>query len=63
MPGDRLPLAVRVRCEIDAVRFFHELAKARQKLALAADRNILRFIIMFYIDSHFALGKIADMTV
>ena len=63
VPGDRFALPVRVRCQIDAVRLFDQLAQARQELSLAADRDVFGLIIMFDIDAHLTLGEVAYMSV
>ena len=43
-------------------RAFCGLAQLCQKLALAADRDVLRFKIIFDIDAHLALGQITYMS-
>ena len=61
MPGNGLPLAVRVGCEINAVRLLHFLAERCQQLTLSADGDIFRLIIMLDVNAHLALRKVADM--
>ena len=63
VPGDRLSLAVRVRCQIDPVRLFDKLAQSRQELALAADGDVLGLVIVLDVDPHLALGQVADVSV
>ena len=63
MPGNRISLPVRVGCEIDFFCFFDLFAEVRQDVTLAADRDILRFVIMLHINAELALGKVTHMPV
>ena len=63
MPGNRLTFAVRVGRKIDFFRLLRGLAQPCQQFALSADGDILRFIIVFYINPKLTLGKISDMAV
>ena len=63
MPGNRLPLTVRVRCQIYFFRFFYFLTKIRQDVPLTADSYIFRFIIMVDINSKLAFWQITYMSV
>ena len=61
MPADCLSLAVRVRCEINAVRLFHFLAELREDLSLAADGDVFRLIVVIHVDPQLGLRKIPHM--
>ena len=61
MPRDCFSLAVRVRCQIYFIRFLHQLAQRSEQLALSADRNIFRFVVMLHIDAELTFGQVADM--
>ncbi len=61
MPGDGLPLPVRVGGQIDLVGLFHFLAQARQHIPLPPDGDILWLEVVFHIDSQAALGQIPHM--
>ncbi len=63
MPRDRLPLAVRVRREVDLVSLFDFLPELCQYVALAAYRYIFRFIVIVRIKSQLALWHITHMAV
>ena len=62
MPGDRLALAVRVRCEIDDVAVLGVFFQLTDQLALVADGLIDRFKIVFDVHAELAFGQIAQMT-
>ena len=62
MPADGLSLTIRVGCEIDAIRLLRFLLQLREELALAADRDILRLIVMLDIDAEGALRHIDEMS-
>ncbi|MNC38797.1 hypothetical protein D3C75_874230 [compost metagenome] len=61
MPGDRLPFAVRVSRQIDFFHFFAGILQFLENVPLAADGNIFGFKIVFELDAHLALRKVADM--
>ena len=63
MPGNRLPLPVRVGCQIYFLRLLYFLAQIGKDFALSADGDILWLIIMLHIYSQRAFRQIADMPV
>ncbi len=63
VPGNSLPLAVRVRCQIYLLGFLHFFSQIRQNVSLPPDRNILRLKIMLHINSERAARKIPHMAV
>ncbi len=63
MPGNRLPLAVRVGCEIDSVRLLYLFAQLCQDFPLSPYRNVLGFEIVFKINSHLTFRQITHMSV
>ena len=63
MPGNRLTLTVGVRCEIYFFRFFHFLTQIGKDISFTAYGNVFRFVIVFNINSHTALGQVPDMSV
>ena len=62
MPADGLPLTIRVGCEIDAIRLLRFFLQLREELTLAADRDVLRLIVMLDIDAEGALRHIDEMS-
>ena len=63
MPGNGFTLAVRVGREKDVVGLGRLLAQSREQIALAADRDVLRFIVVFRVDTHAALRQVAHVPV
>ena len=61
MPGNRLPLAVRVGCQINTAGSLCLLADVADQIASAADVDIMRFKIVFNIHSQGALGQVAHV--
>ena len=63
MPGDSLSLAVRVSRQVNLLGLLHFLAKLGQHISLSADGNILRLIVVFYVNAQLALRQISHMSV
>ena len=61
MPGDGLPLPVRVRCQIDGLHPCGILLQFLDQLFLAPDRDVVRLKVMLQIHAHFALGQVPQM--
>ena len=63
MPGNRFSLAVRVSCEIYFICFLYFFTKLCQYLPLTTDCNILRLIVMLYINTKLTLWQVSYMSV
>ena len=61
VPGYRLALAVRVRCEIHRARLRRALAQVLDDLFLALHRDILRHKAARYVHAHRALGQVPQV--
>ena len=62
MPGYRLSLPVRVGGKIHSVRLFDLFSQARKDISFAADRDVLRLIVVLNIYSELTLGQIPHMS-
>ena len=62
MPADGFSFAVRVRCEVNLVRFLHFFPKFCENIAFSANCDILWFISVLDIDAELRFGKVANMS-
>src|SRR5688572_5828639 len=63
VPGDRLALAVRVRCEIEGVRLLHGALDRVHLGAVLLDGLVLHLEVVVGVDRAFLLDEVADVAI
>ena len=61
MPGNGLPLPVRVRCQIDQVGVVRAFLQVVNDLFLPGYGAVIRLKIMLQIHAHFAFGQVPQV--